>query len=217
MPIRAADILALTALMALAACDRSSPTDSALETVQGPEGIEATAGSELAEDCLLVIWEAREQSGDFGGDAERQYDRAHDSADGGAISCATGSSASQFDKTLRALRDSAGNSDRAALLAEAGIPLLFIDGEGKVQELESAEALEAAFDQIFTEVTLEKLRGLALDDMTVVPNKGGFFDLGSLWLVVPEVGARPQLVTVNDQAAAEAAALAIAEQVNGDD
>lgn len=216
MPIRAADLLAVTVLIALGACDRSSPAEEAIEEAQGPEGAEALAGSELAEDCLLVIWQERAKTGDFGGETERQYDRDHDSAEGGAISCATGSSASQFEKTLVALRDSAGNANRAALLAEAGIPLLFINGDGEVQELSSPEALEAAFDEIFTDATLERLRSLALEDMTVVPNKGGFFDLGSLWLVVPEVGARPKLVTVNDQAAAEVAALAIANEVNGE-
>lgn len=205
-----AKCLILGSALALAACGKPSNSDEAIRAQQGPDGKVAAAGSEEAGDCLIAIWEAREKSGNFGGDAERQFDRDHDKAEGGAISCATGSSATQFEATLKALRDSATNSDRAALLAESGIPLLFINSAGETQELKDALSLEAAFDDVFTEKTIEKLRNIALEKMTVVPNKGGFFDLGALWLVVPETGGRPRLVTVNDQAAAEAAEVAAA-------
>ena len=205
-----AKIICLAALLGVSACGKSSPSDEAVRAQQGPDGKRVEASSEEAADCLIAIWETREKAGDFGGEAERQFDRDHDKAEGGAISCATGSSASQFERTLKALRDSAGNSDRAALLAEAGIPLLFIDSKGKVEELTDAKALEAAFDNVFTKATIAKLRTIELEKMIVVPNKGGFFDLGALWLVVPETGARPRLVTVNDQAAAEASEVAAA-------
>ena len=49
---------------------------------------------------------------------------------------------------------------------------------------------------------------LDLSRMTVVPERGGFFELGSIWLVVDKMGARPRLVTVNRQALDEAAGAA---------
>lgn len=199
----------LAVALGLAACgNEQSAALDAVEDAQGPDGTREAAGSDAAEDCLLVIWEQRAGAEDFGGEDERAYDRAHDKADGGAISCATATSASQFEKTITALRDAAMNDDRAATLAQAGIPLLFIDKEGRSRELTDVAALEEAFDEVFTPETLERMRNLALDDMTVVPDKGGFFDLGALWLVVPETGGRPRLVTVNDQAFAEVAAIA---------
>lgn len=199
--------MAALVVLALAACDTATPTENAIEEAQGPEGEAVPPGSEAASECLEDIWQAREAMGDFDADAERRFDQQHDSAKGGAISCATGTSASQFEATLTALRAAATDSDRAGLLAEAGIPLLFITADGETRKLESPEALEAAFDTVFAPATIEKLRILSLDDMTVVPGKGGFFELGAFWLVVPELGARPQLATVNDQAAAEAALL----------
>ncbi|MCJ7421705.1 hypothetical protein [Sphingomicrobium astaxanthinifaciens] len=206
-----AELFALAGLLSLAACQEAQdPAMQALDEAQ-VDGAKVAPGSTAAEDCLLVIWEVREQAGDFGGDAERDYDRSHDEAAGGAISCATATSASQFEKTLKALRDAASSGDRAATLAEAGIPLLFIDEDGTSRELTEVRALEEAFDEVFTQKTLERMRSLALEQMTVIPDKGAFFDLGALWLVVPETGARPKLVTVNSQAAAEAAAAAARE------
>ena len=194
-------------VLSLAGCgaqDEERRPTQAIEEASA-DGSRETAGSDAAEDCLLAIWETREGAEDYGGESERAFDRDHDSAAGGAISCATSTSASQFEKTLEALRSGATNGDRAQLLAEAGIPLLFIDKEGKATQIEDVKSLESAFDQVFTTETIDKLRAIALEDMTVVPEKGGFFDLGAIWLVVPEKGGRPQLVTVNDQAAAEAA------------
>ncbi|MCJ8190574.1 hypothetical protein [Sphingomicrobium aestuariivivum] len=203
-----AEWLCIAALLSLGACQEAeSPAMQALDEAQ-VDGEKVAPGSSAAEDCLLFIWEAREAAGDFGGDDERTYDRDHDEAEGGAISCATATSASQFEKTLKALRDAATSGDRAATLAEAGIPLLFITEDGTTRELTEAKALEEAFEEVFTERTLERMRSLALEEMTVIPDKGAFFDLGALWLVVPETGARPKLVTVNSQAAAEAAAIA---------
>ncbi|WP_265564220.1 hypothetical protein [Sphingomicrobium arenosum] len=203
--------------LALTGCgEGESPAMQALDEAQ-VDGSREAAGSSAAEDCLLVIWDAREKAGDFVGESERDYDRSHDAAEGGAISCATATSASQFEKTLKALRDAATSGDRAATLAEAGIPLLFIGEDGTIRELTEAAMLEEAFDEVFTQNTLDRMRSLALEQMTVIPDKGAFFDLGALWLVVPETGARPKLVTVNSQAAAEAAAAALAQAQAGEE
>ena len=214
-PIRT--IAAIAALgMLIGGCDggdRSQKSDAerAIELAQGPDGERARAGGEAATDCLEEIWAVRERADDFGGDEERDFDRAHDAAAGGAISCATATSATQFVRTIEALRESATNRDRAAVLERAGIPLLFINSDGNREEIRDRVALEAAFDRIFTDRTLERMKTLDLEDLTVVPGKGGFFDLGAIWLVVPETGAEPKLVTLNDQASAEMEAIAAAE------
>ena len=95
----------LAVALGLAACgNEQSAALDAVEDAQGPDGTREPAGSEAAEDCLLVIWEQRAGAEDFGGEDERAYDRAHDKADGGAISCATATSASQFATCARTRR-----------------------------------------------------------------------------------------------------------------
>ncbi|WP_343343546.1 hypothetical protein WJT74_08125 [Sphingomicrobium sp. XHP0239] len=200
----------------LSGCDGTEPTresdaERAIELAQGPEGERARPGGEAATDCLEDIWAVREQADDYGGQSERDFDRANDAAEGGAISCATATSATQFVRTIEALRDSASNRDRAAVLERAGIPLLFINSAGEREEIRDRASLEAAFDRIFTDRTLDRMQNLELEDLTVVPDKGAFFDLGAIWLVVPETGAEPKLVTLNDQASAEMEAIAAAE------
>jgi hypothetical protein len=156
------------------------------------------------EDCLLLVWSSQD---------ERQvdFDRAHDLVDGGAISCATGTSASQFDAVIAALREAARSRDKARLLAEVGIPLLYIDAAGTRREIEDRAAIEAVFEEIFDPALLDMLARLDLAQMSVAKDQGGFFGLGAIWLVVDEDGGRPRLMTVNRQALDEALAAARGE------
>lgn len=178
--------LAAAALLLLHGCDRPE--------AQQPEPVLGTN-----EECLLLVWDkqlARDEA----------YDRANDTVEGGAISCATGTSASQFREAIAALQEAARSGDRKRMLQELGLPLLYIDAQGNSRELKSPEMVEAVFDEVFDPPMLEALSRMDLKRMTVVPDQGAFFELGSLWLVVPEAGARPRLVTVNRQALDEAAA-----------
>lgn len=153
-----------------------------------------------AEDCLLVVWERD-------GRANAAFDRAHDRASGGAVSCATGGSASSFDAALSAIRAAAATGDRAGILREVGIPLLYIDENGVRRELTEPGAVDAAFEEVFSPEVVDLLSRVRLEDMQVVDGQGAFFGLGALWLVVDDSG-RPRIVTVNAQALGEAAAAA---------
>ena len=145
----------------------------------------------------MLIWDTQESP-------NRAFDRAHDRVEGGAISCATDTSASQFESALAAIRAAAAANDRAAILRELDIPLLYIDSEGNRREVLDDELVDAGFDEIFSPEMLEVMQNLQLADMTVVPDQGAFFELGSLWLVADARGGRPRLVTVNGQALFEA-------------
>lgn len=188
----------LAPALLVAACspvaDREADADPArqqlLETIN-------EVGSEASpDDCLLYVWSGEE-------DPDIEFDRAHDVVKGGAISCATGTSPSRFEAAIGALREAAQSGDKARLLEQLGIPLLYIDEDGRQQDL-TEEQVDALFDDIFDERMLEMLRKLDLSQMTVEKDRGGFFQLGTLWLVVGESG-RPQVVTVNRQALVEAA------------
>jgi hypothetical protein len=191
-------ISALPALLALACCACSPAGEAAPETEARPELVEAMSAP--PEDCLLMVWSNQRQR-------DIAFDRAHDLVDGGAISCATGTSPSQFQAALEALRGAARSGDSRRVLAEVGIPLLYIDRAGNRVELDAVRA-EALAEEVFDAELMRTLERLDLKDMTVVPERGGFFALGSLWLVVDQQGGRPRLVTVNRQALAEAAAAA---------
>lgn len=180
-------MLALLAL-AVAACQPSS------------QPVEQPVATAPAEDCLLVVWERE-------GRANAEFDRANDRASGGAISCATGVSASRFDAALTALRTAARSGDRAAILREVGLPLLYIDATGHRRELTDPASVNAAFDEVFSPSVVNLLQRVRIEDMEVVDGQGAFFELGALWLVVGEDG-RPRVVTVNAQALGEAAAAA---------
>lgn len=136
------------------------------------------------------------------------FDRANDRAKGGAISCATGTSASRFEAALAAIREAAATGDRAALLSQVGIPVMFIDRTGERRELRSTAEVNRAFDEVFDDEMLTLLSRARLDDIEVVPDRGAFLELGSVWLIVPEPGDTPRIVTVNRQALDEAAAAA---------
>lgn len=153
------------------------------------------------DDCLLLVWSEQEKR-------DVPFDRAHDQVEGGAISCATGTSASQFHAAITAIREAARSGNKARMLEQIGIPLMYIDAEGEQRPLEDRETIESLFDEVFDAAMIARLQQLDLEDMTVVPDQGAFFELGSLWLVVDEKGGRPNIVTVNRQALEDAAAAA---------
>ncbi|MGI8944079.1 MAG: hypothetical protein ACR2FJ_07610 [Qipengyuania sp.] len=202
-------LLALSTLAMAVAC---APSDAEHKVA----GAEAMPGAEVApsaetalveaaerpdagaEDCLLMVWSNQNRR-------DIEFDRANDLVQGGAISCATGTSASRFDAALDALREAARAGDRTRVMEQVGLPLLFIDRKGNRVELTTEEEVEAVYDQIFQPELLRMLERIDLAEMTVVPEKGGFFELGALWLVVEKNGGRPRLVTVNQQALGEAA------------
>lgn len=157
----------------------------------------------------MVVWEKR-------GRENQAFDRAHDQARGGAISCATGIGASRFDAALAAIRAAAAGGDRAAILEQVGIPLLYIDAAGARRELRDPAAIDAAFEEVFSPEMLALLERVELADMEVVEGQGAFFELGAVWLVVDEAHGRPRIVTVNAQALGEAADAARRKAARGD-
>ncbi|GMM92987.1 hypothetical protein [Qipengyuania sp. MTN3-11] len=150
------------------------------------------------DDCLLMVWSEQEER-------RVEFDRTHDQVKGGAISCATGTTASQFDAAIIAIREAARSGNKARMLEEIGIPLMYIDASGERRPIEDRETVEQLFDEVFDASMLATLERLDLEDITVVPDQGAFFELGSLWLVVGEKGGRPSIVTVNRQALDDAA------------
>lgn len=201
-------ILVSLAALTLTACgvlDQMRQGDESAETsaiaVSVPE-TDAEVVKQIvdeAEDCLLVVWETQDER-------DIAFDRAHDKAEGGAISCATGTSPSQFEKVIASVRNAAHSGDKTRMLREVNIPLIYIDHDGERRALDKPATVDAVFDEVFDGATMSMLQRIDLSQMTVVPEqKGGFFELGSLWLVVDRPGARPRIVTVNRQAIMEAA------------
>ncbi|MBU1255149.1 MAG: hypothetical protein KKE69_12280 [Alphaproteobacteria bacterium] len=200
-PISLSPLLATMLALGSFGCSAAPEEDQSLAAVASAEtrerrGLEEAMAT-APDDCLLMVW-SNQQERDI------EFDRAHDLVDGGAISCATGTSPSQFQAAIEALRAAARSGDSRRVLAEVGIPLLYIDRAGQSVELDEARAAALA-DEVFDAELMRTLERLDLADMTVVPERGGFFELGSLWLVVDQEGGRPRLVTVNRQALAEAA------------
>lgn len=193
--------VALTGAL-VGACSRAEgeATDEAPGSQQLLETIAEQDDPDAIENCLLLVW-SKEEKPDI------EFDRANDVVKGGAISCATGASPSRFEAAIAALREAARSGDKARILAQLGIPLLYIDENGERQDL-TEEQVEALFDDIFDPNMLDMLQRLDLSQMTVEKEKGAFFALGSLWLVVDEKG-QPKVVTVNRQALLEAATAAV--------
>ena len=192
-------VAALAGLVLLGACSAEEPIP--IDTT-GTLDIPAQAGSAVVEaerDCLLVVWDQQSTP-------NRNFDRANDVAEGGLISCATGTSASEYEAALTALREAASGNDRNALLGELNVPLLFIDGSGNRRDLSDTDLADRDFEEVFSPEMLALMRDLDLKEMTVVPEQGGFFELGAIWLSPGQPGGRPRLVTVNRQALSEAAA-----------
>ncbi|WP_247712946.1 hypothetical protein [Qipengyuania intermedia] len=184
---------------ALAACspapaDILAPEDQSEPLVQV---IEEQARTDPVENCLLLVWSEQE-------DPDVEFDRANDAVNGGAISCATGTSPSQFEAAIETLREAAQSGDKARLLEQVGLPLLYIDADGERREL-SEDQIDTLFDEVFDERMVAVLRDLDLSQMTVDKEQGAYFELGSLWLVVDDTGGKPRIVTVNRQALEEAA------------
>ncbi|MFW2348793.1 hypothetical protein [Qipengyuania sp.] len=170
-----------------------------------------TVAEPQPDDCLLLVWSDQKER-------NARFDRDHDFVDGGAISCATGTSASQFDTAIHALREAAKSGNKARLLEQLGLPLLYIDAQGERREIEDRAEVEAVFDEIFDPSMLALLQRLDLSRMSVAKDQGGYFELGAVWLVVDQGGGRPRLMTVNRQALDEAleAARDQAERNQGD-
>ena len=111
---------------------------------------------------------------------------------------------SQFDAAIATLREAAKSGNKARLLQEVGLPLLYIDADGNRREIEDRQEVEAVFDEIFDPSMIEVLQELDLSRMRVAKDQGGYFELGAIWLVVDRDGGRPRLMTVNRQALDEA-------------
>lgn len=191
------------AAFALAGCSQAPAPEQEEVPVEAPETRPPdTQPDPLArqadEDCLAAVWEAQPSP-------DRKFDRAHDRAEGGTISCATNTSASQFAAAIDAIRTAARSGDRDGIVREVNIPLLVIDERGDRRFVEETELDASAFEDVFPPDMLGAMAEMDLEEMTVVPDRGGYFELGSLWLVATETGGRPRLVTVNRQALAEAA------------
>lgn len=180
----------------LSACTPAEVADQNPDRQRLLQTVEAQASPDPGENCLLMAWS--EQA-----DPDIEFDRANDVVKGGAISCATGATPSQFEAAISALRDAARSGNKARILEQVGIPLLYITSQGERREL-SEDQVEELFDQVFDDNMLDLLQGLDLSQMTVEQDQGGFFELGSLWLVVDEDG-QPRVMTVNRQALGEAA------------
>jgi hypothetical protein len=178
------------AALALASCGPAAPAAKQA----GAAGVAAETGSG---DCLAAVWQAQPAP-------DKAFDQAHDRADGGSISCATGTSASQFAAALAAIRAAAARGDNAALIAEIGLPLLFIDAAGRKRELDRT-ALAARAEEVFSPPVVALLERVRLEDLSVVPREGAFADLGAVWLVAGRTGGRPRIVTIDRQALDEAA------------
>ena len=194
----------LTTLMLAAIAGACSPA-SGERAAEDParqrllETVEAEASPDPGDNCLLMAWSEQD-------DPDIEFDRQHDAVKGGAISCATGTTPSQFEAAISALRDAARSGDKARILEQVGIPLLYITEEGERREL-TEEEVESLFDEVFDDNMLDLLSRLDLSKMAVEKDQGGFFELGSLWLIVDDSG-QPRVMTVNRQALEEAAAVA---------
>ncbi len=154
------------------------------------------AEKDAGENCLLMVWSEED-------DPDIAFDRANDAVKGGAVSCATGASPSRFESAISALRDAARSGNKAQILKQVGIPLLYITDDGERRELTEAQ-IDALFDEVFDDDMLDLLQRLDLSQMTVEKDQGAYFELGSLWLVVDDSGT-PRVMTVNRQALGEAA------------
>ena len=205
----------LAPLLALAGCSAVEEEHVVAEQVLSDEppqqalldAVKAEGKQESPDNCLLMIWSEQD-------DPAVEFDRANDAVQGGAISCATGTTPSRFEAAIAALREAASSGNRAGLLERVGIPLLYITESGERREL-TADEIDALFDEVFDARMLDTLKRLDLSQMTVEPDQGAFFELGTVWLVVDETG-EPRMMTVNRQALTEAAETARDQAARGE-
>ncbi len=205
----------LASLLALAGCSAVEEEHVVAEQVLSDEppqqalldAVKAEGKQESPDNCLLMIWSEQD-------DPAVEFDRANDAVQGGAISCATGTTPSRFEAAIAALREAASSGNRAGLLERVGIPLLYITESGERREL-TADEIDALFDEVFDARMLDTLKRLDLSQMTVEPDQGAFFELGTVWLVVDETG-EPRMMTVNRQALTEAAETARDQAARGE-
>ena len=205
IPSRAsAAAIAAAATLLVGACDSAPAEEPAavlLERAVASAGDAPSPGAaEAEEDCLARIW--RNQA-----DADEAFDRANDAAEGGTISCATGTSATRYAAVIEELRTAAAAEDRATLLRHVSVPLLYIDSGGERRTIDSQTEAEGQAEAIFTPGVLDLLARIELEQMTVAPGEGGYFALGALWLTASREGGNPRIVTINQQALTEAAAV----------
>ena len=151
------------------------------------------------QDCLIAIWDTQTAP-------DKNFDREHDGIEGGAISCATDTSPSQYAGAIESIRLAADGADREAMIDMIGIPLVYLDAEGNRREIAANSDIERMYDDIFSRDLVATMKGLTLQDMAVENRAGGYFELGALWLAPPQKGARPRIVTINHQALSESAA-----------
>ena len=88
---RPSGALAAIATVLMAGCSaetRDVPEDQELEEAASVDS------------CLLLVWENQ-------ADPDQMFDRANDTVEGGAISCATGTSATQYAQAIDAIRAAA--------------------------------------------------------------------------------------------------------------
>lgn len=196
-PIRPSPLTTLALAAMVSACSPVSGDRTAEDPARQRllQAVEEEASANPGDNCLLMVWSEQD-------DPDIEFDRANDAVNGGAISCATGASPSQFEAAISALRDAARSGNKARILEEVGIPLLYVTDEGERRELTEGE-VELLFDEVFDDNMLDLLQRLDLSQMTVEQDQGGFFELGSLWLVVDDSG-QPRVMTVNRQALDEA-------------
>lgn len=212
MTTRAADHRTLfasaAALLLLSACGNgASPEDATAE--QGSAEEETVALDELPapqreaalENCLERLWDEEAPV------EQRSFDVENDRIGGVSLSCAMSTTATQLRQALVALKQAAEAEDRAAILDYVGIPFLYIEEDGEARQLTEQDEINERLDEVFDEDTMAMLRRIEPSEITVIPDQGAFLELGALWLVAPEAGGPPRIVTINHQALDEADAL----------
>lgn len=200
--------LAACGVFVLSACglaeDRSpAETDTAAFAQPAEPTSPAPKRTTLAisrdDECLVLLWDRQ-------ADPDRDFDRRFDKVPSGAISCATDTTPTEFEKAIDAIRGAALARDRKTMSAQVALPLLFIDAQGTRRELPDVGALDVMYERVFNDDVIRELSRIRLQDMGVTSGQGGDFRLGSIWLAVEEKAGRPRIVTINQQALAEAVA-----------
>lgn len=158
--------------------------------------VKADAFVRSERNCLNLVWSHQRSP-------SKVLDRKYDGSGDNAFSCATLTSATAFEKTLRRIRIAALRGNRLQLLALSRFPLTYVDLAGRRSSLSISEAAHK-IGQVFPSKLMERLKKINLRQMEVVSNKGAFFDHGTLWLSPSEVGGNPAIITIDLRAFEEA-------------